>query len=65
MANDWNIWLEKVAKNLVMGGVSMGVIFFTQIESQCPGATLTIGGATIAVKVVLDALANAAKHREK
>jgi len=62
MGNDWKIWAGKAIKNIVVGMASMGVVFFTQIEAQCPGATLTIGGATIAVKVIIDAIANAAKH---
>lgn len=62
MGNDWRIWLSKQIGAVIIGGVSMGIVFFSQIEAQCPGATLTIGGATIGVKIIIDALTNAAKH---
>lgn len=64
MGNDWKIAIGKVVKDVLFGGVAVGVLFFSQIDAQCPGASLTAGGAVISIKVVLDFLANIYKHKD-
>jgi len=64
MGNDWRIALSKLAKSAVMGVVAIGIGFFSQIDAQCPGASLAIGGTTVGIKVVLDFLGNIYKHKD-
>lgn len=62
MGNDWRIWASKAFKGVVVSLVAMGISVLAQLDAQCPGATLIIGGTPIAVKWVLDIVTNAAKH---
>ena len=64
MGNDWKIAISKAIKSAIVGGVIVSAAVVGQIDAQCPGATLTVGGIVIGVKVIADFLINIAKHSQ-